>query len=109
VAGTWYDSSTMALALASGQTTHAASTASAIAACVPDLGWPRGGGGEGGFPCPSRMRGPWSAGRRRIDTQILPSGQMPLETARSNGIHYSCYNLEVGQRGESTPRLVDRH
>lgn len=31
----------------------------------------------------------------RIDTQILPSGQMPLETARTNGAGYCIYNLDA--------------
>eukprot|EP00045_Choanoeca_perplexa_P002990 m.28050 g.28050 ORF g.28050 m.28050 type:complete len:322 (-) comp11807_c0_seq1:193-1158(-) len=31
----------------------------------------------------------------RINTQILPSGQMPQETARTKGASYSMYNLEA--------------
>ena len=31
----------------------------------------------------------------RIDPQILPSGEMPLETARTNGQHYTVYNLQA--------------
>jgi len=34
--------------------------------------------------------------RLRVATQILPSGQMPQETARTKGASYSMYNLEVG-------------
>lgn len=31
----------------------------------------------------------------RIESQILPSGEMPLEIARSRSLHYSLYNLKA--------------